>query len=46
MKFFTTEQMAEPYPRALSSIRALARFRGSRAGVKYAEAFMLLYEKI
>jgi LmbE family N-acetylglucosaminyl deacetylase len=45
MKLFTTEQMAEPYPRAMSSIRALARYRGSRIGVEYAEAFMLLFEK-
>lgn len=46
IKLFTTEQMAEPYPRAMSSIRALARYRGSRIGVEYAEAFMLLFEKI
>jgi len=46
MKLFYTELMEEPYPRSLSSIEALARYRGSRAGVKYAEAFMLLYEKL
>lgn len=46
MKLFYTELMEEPYPRSLSSIEALARVRGSRCGVKYAEAFMLLYEKI
>ena len=46
MKLFTTEQMEEPYPRSPSTIRALARFRGSRIGVNYAEAFMLLFEKI
>jgi len=46
MKLFTTEQMDEPLPRAISSIRALARFRGSRIGVEYAEAFQLLFEKI
>ena len=45
MKMFTTEQMDEPYPRSMSSIRALGRFRGSRIGVEYAEAFMLLFEK-
>jgi LmbE family N-acetylglucosaminyl deacetylase len=45
MKLFTTEQMEEPYPRALSTIRALARYRGSRIGVEYAEAFILLFEK-
>jgi len=46
MKLYETELMEEPYPRSLNSIEALARYRGSRAGVKYAEAFMLLYEKI
>jgi N-acetylglucosamine malate deacetylase 1 len=45
MKLFTTEQMEEPLPRAMTSIRALARYRGSRIGVEYAEAFMLLFEK-
>ena len=45
MKLFTTEQMDEPFPRSLSTIEALARYRGSRIGVKYAEAFMLLFEK-
>ena len=46
MKLYETELMKEPYPRSLSSIEALARVRGSRCGVKYAEAFMLLYEKL
>lgn len=45
MQMFTTEQMKEPLPRALSSISALARYRGCRIGVEYAEAFMLLFEK-
>lgn len=45
MSMYDTELMDEPYPRSLSSIEALARVRGSRAGVKYAEAFMLLYER-
>lgn len=46
MQLYDTEIMEEPYPRSLSSITALARLRGNRAGVKYAEAFMLLYEKL
>lgn len=46
MKLFSTEQMEEPLPRAMSTIRALGRYRGSRIGVEYAEAFMLLFEKI
>ena len=45
MKTYRSEVMEFPYPRSLSSIEALARVRGSRAGVQYAEAFMLLYEK-
>ena len=45
MSLYRTEIMPEPYPRCLSSIEALARYRGSRAGVKYAEAFQLLFEK-
>lgn len=45
MSMYKTEVMQEPYPRSLSSIRALARVRGSRAGVMYAEAFQLLYER-
>lgn len=45
MELYDTEIMEEPYPRSLSSIKALARVRGSRAGVMYAEAFQLLYEK-
>ncbi|MBQ7742011.1 MAG: PIG-L family deacetylase [Bacteroidaceae bacterium] len=45
MSMYDTELMDEPYPRSLSSIKALARVRGSRAGVMYAEAFQLLYEK-
>ena len=45
MQIYETEIMKEPYPRSLSSIKALARYRGSRIGVKYAEAFMLLFER-
>lgn len=45
MKLFEGELMQEPYPRSLGSVEALARVRGSRAGVMYAEAFQLLFEK-
>lgn len=45
MKLYDTEIMAEPWPRSISSIRALGRYRGSRIAVQYAEAFMLLFEK-
>lgn len=46
MSHFKTEVMQSPYPRSLESIRALGRYRGTRAGVEYAEAFMLIYEQI
>ncbi len=45
MQLFTTEQMEEPLPRAMSTIKALARYRGSRIGVEYAEAFSLIFQK-
>ena len=45
MQLYPKEVMEAPYPRSLSSIEALARVRGSRAGVMYAEAFQLLFEK-
>lgn len=45
MSMFKGEVQQEPHPRSLSSIKALARVRGSRAGVMYAEAFQLLYER-
>ena len=45
MQMYPKEVMLEPYPRSLSSIKAQARLRGSRAGVMYAEAFQLLYER-
>lgn len=45
MEMYPSEVMQEPYPRSLSSIKALARVRGSRSGVMYAEAFQLLYER-
>ena len=45
MSMYKGEIMEEPWPRSLSTIKALARVRGSRAGVMYAEAFQLLYER-
>ena len=44
MKIFGSEVMEKYLPRSLSSIEALARFRGSRINVKYAEAFVLIEE--
>ena len=45
MSLYEGELMEEPWPRSLSTVKALARVRGSRAGVMYAEAFQLLYER-
>lgn len=45
MSLYKLELMSENFPRSLRAIRALAAYRGSRIGEKYAEAFMLLYEK-
>ena len=45
VSLYGSEMMQDPYPRSLSSIKALARVRGSRCGAMYAEAFMLLYAK-
>ena len=42
---YDSEIMDPPYPRSLEVIEALAKYRGSRIGVKYAEAFSLFYEK-
>jgi N-acetylglucosamine malate deacetylase 1 len=41
---YESEIMSDPFPRSISSIKALARYRGSRIGKKYAEAFMLILE--
>jgi LmbE family N-acetylglucosaminyl deacetylase len=45
MSIFVSELMADNLPRSYSTMEALARYRGSRIGVQYAEAFMLLFEK-
>ena len=44
MKIYESELMETFYPRDLSTIKALGRFRGSSIGKQYAEAFMLLKE--
>jgi len=44
MRMFEAELHPEPLPRSPSSIRALARHRGSTIGVEYAEAFSLIRE--
>jgi len=46
MSIYKSEVMQDNLPRSFSAIKALAAYRGSRIGVNYAEAFMLLFEKI
>ena len=45
MEMYDTEIMKDPLPRSLHAIKALAALRGSRIGVSYAEAFMILFER-
>ncbi|HOW43061.1 MAG TPA: PIG-L family deacetylase [Candidatus Omnitrophota bacterium] len=44
MRIYKEELKKAPFPRSLKNMRALACFRGSTAGVDYAEAFMILKE--
>lgn len=44
LEIYKVELMNKPFPRSLSTIEALARYRGSRIGVQYAEAFQLLLD--
>ncbi len=46
MKIYKSEINKHPSPRSEKSIRALATFRGSTSGCKFAESFMLLKEII
>lgn len=44
MKIYKSELKKFPHPRSVETIRTLARRRGSEAGLKSAEAFMLIRE--
>ena len=46
MKAYESELKQYPHPRSLEIVEALAKKRGSEAGVKFAEAFMLVREII
>lgn len=46
MKIYQSEMGEHPFPRSEEAIRALATLRGSAAGVKAAEAFMLVKERV
>jgi len=45
-KVYASEVMEPPFSRSIETVTSLARYRGSRIGKKYAEAFFLLFEKI
>jgi N-acetylglucosamine malate deacetylase 1 len=44
MSVYESELMSDYFPRSYQTIKALASYRGSRIGVRYAEAFQLLFE--
>ena len=44
MACYRSELRDAPHPRSLEALRALAAYRGSNVGYRYAEAFMLLRE--
>ena len=43
LECYETEMRAFPHPRSLETVEALARLRGSRAGLEAAEAFEIIY---
>ena len=43
---YTSELMEPPFPRSIETITSLAKLRGSRIGKQYAEAHLLLFEKV
>lgn len=45
-KVYGSEVMEPPFPRSIETVTSLARYRGSRIGKEYGEAFYLLFEKI
>ncbi len=46
MKLYKSECQPDPLPRGPAAIRALARYRGATIGVQFAEAFMLIRERL
>ncbi|MCK4501007.1 PIG-L family deacetylase, partial [Candidatus Babeliales bacterium] len=44
VNIYASEIMQAPYPRSREAMESIAKYRGSRIGRKYAEAFMLLEE--
>lgn len=43
-RYYESEVMSDPLPRSISTIYAHARYRGSRIGVQYAEAYRLILD--
>lgn len=46
MKCFKTQLYQFPHPRSIEAIEALAKYRGSTIGVRFAESFVCVREKI
>jgi N-acetylglucosamine malate deacetylase 1 len=46
MKLYENEMMPAPFPRSIDIMKSLAKYRGSHIGKKYAEAFMLVEERV
>ncbi len=44
VEIYKNEMGNHPFPRSRENLKALATFRGATAGVKYAEAFMIMKE--
>ena len=42
IKAYKKEFKKSPHPRSIETIKALAVFRGSQSGLKYAESFNLI----
>jgi LmbE family N-acetylglucosaminyl deacetylase len=46
MRLYKSENRMFPHPRSEQAIRALAQWRGSSSGMKGAEAFKVIYERV
>lgn len=45
LQLYKGEYKPHPFPRSIENVTALATFRGATAGVKYAEAFVVIKER-
>ena len=46
LKIYDSETRDFPHPRSFESVKALAKFRGAQSGLRSAEAFQLVYQRI